>query len=434
MLNPLVSCSVYAFEMLIIYVFFSRISDRKATAMKTFLIGILLFEAGSGINLLFQNNLWINTAVSIAIRILFCVLCFDVKAVLAACYSVVLVVMNFALELISVLVISAITGTETIDYNSNLALLVLECSTSKILFFVTCLIMSHIIKPHSGLSKYQLSLFFFPLCSALCLMIFWFICTRDNVTYDIQLLLSVASVIIFGSTVLLFVTYQHQIDAEREHLRVKSENERLQTEKSYYDILEQQNQQLMIYTHDTKNHLAAIQSLSTDPAINEYIAKLLNQLKVYSSNCHSGNKMLDVMINKYVIDCNRRGIQFDYYLKSCNMKRLDDIDLVAILGNLMDNAITAAEKSNDKKISLETTQRNGYSVIIISNSCDSAPTIHGGQLVTSKVDKKLHGFGLKSVAKTLKRYSGDFSWEYNELYHEFIVTVMVSEKSADAFI
>ena len=424
MLNPLVSCSVYAFEMLIIYVFFSRISERKTTSMKTFLIGILLFEAGSGINLLFQNNLWINTAVSIAIRILFCVLCFDVKAVLAGCYSVVLVVLNFALELISVLVISAITGTETIDYNSNLALLVLECSTSKILFFVTCLVMSHIIKPHSGFSKYQLSLFFFPLCSALCLMIFWFICTRDSVTYDIQLLLSVASVIIFGSTVLLFITYQHQIDAESEHLRVKSENERLQTEKSYYDILEQQNQQLMIYTHDTKNHLAAIQSLSTDPAIDEYIAKLLNQLKDYSSNCHSGNKMLDVMINKFVIDCKRRGIQFDYYLKSCNLKRLDDIDLVAILGNLMDNAITAAAKSNDKKISLETTQRNGYSVIIISNSCDSAPTIHAGQLVTSKDDKKLHGFGLKSVAKILKRYNGDFSWEYNELYREFIVTVM----------
>ena len=71
MLNPLVSCSVYAFEMLIIYVFFSRFSERKTTALKTFLIGILLFEAGSGINLLFQNNLWINTAVSIAIRFLF---------------------------------------------------------------------------------------------------------------------------------------------------------------------------------------------------------------------------------------------------------------------------------------------------------------------------------------------------------------------------
>ena len=139
--------------------------------------------------------------------------------------------------------------------------------------------------------------------------------------------------------------------------------------------------------------------------------------------------MLDVMINKFVIDCSRREIQFDYYLKSCNLKTLDDIDLVAILGNLMDNAIAAAAQSMDKKISLETTQRNGYSVIIITNSCESAPEIYGGQLVTSKEDKKLHGFGLKSVAKTLKQYNGDFSWDYSEEHREFVVTVMISEKA-----
>lgn len=260
-------------------------------------------------------------------------------------------------------------------------------------------------------------------------MIFWFICTRDNVAYDTQLLLSLASVILFGSTVLLFITYQHQIDAESEHLRVKSENERLQTEKSYYDILEQQNQQLMIYTHDTKNHLTAIQSLSSDPAINEYIAKLLNQLKEYSSNCHSRNKMLDVMIDKFVIDCNRRGIQFDYYVKSCNLLGVDDIDLVAILGNLMDNAMTAAEQSAGKRISLETTKRNGYSVIIVTNSCDTAPVIHGQQLVSSKTDKRFHGFGLKSVAKTLKKYGGDFAWDYNDLNREFVVTAMLATKA-----
>ena len=84
MLNPYVSCLVYAFEMLIIYVFFSRISIRKGTVLKTFIIGLLLFEAGAVINLLFQNNLWINTAVSIAIRILFCIFCVDLMLV---CYE-----------------------------------------------------------------------------------------------------------------------------------------------------------------------------------------------------------------------------------------------------------------------------------------------------------------------------------------------------------
>ena len=130
----------------------------------------------------------------------------------------------------------------------------------------------------------------------------------------------------------------------------------------------------MVYAHDTKNHLSAIQSLNTDPAIERYIVALLDQLKTYTSNCHSGNMMLDVIINKYVLDCELRNIQFTYYVRSCNLVHVEDIDLVAILGNLMDNALTAAETSVKRFVSLETTIRNGYSVVVISNSCDTAPS------------------------------------------------------------
>lgn len=425
MLNPVVSCAIYAFDMLIIYIFFSRIAEKGPSTVKCILIGFFLFEFGSACNLVFQNNLLINTIVSMAIRIGFGIYCFNIRPFQAVCYSVILVVINFALELVSVLAISALTSTEPVDYNSNFALLAVECSSCKILLFLTCLILSNVVVPHARWSKYQLSLLFFPVASSVCLAIFWYICLQDNTTPKVQYLLAVSSIIIFSSTVLLFITYQHQIEIDGERIRMKSENQRLQTEKSYYDILEQQNQQLMVYAHDTKKHLAAIQSLNTDPSIERYIKALSDQLKSYSSNCHSGNMMLDIIINKYVLDCERRSILFDYYVKSCNLKHVEDIDLVAILGNLMDNALTAAEQSERRIVSLETTVRNGYSVVVISNSCDVAPNTHGGQLVTAKEDKKLHGYGLKSVHKTLKNYHGDYSWEYNDLERIFVVTVMI---------
>lgn len=429
MLNPVVSCAVYAVDMIIIYLFFSRIAEKKISTLKCLLFGLFLFEVGSALNLVFKNNLLINTLVSIATRLIFGAYCFDIRLFQTVCYSIILVVINFALELISVLAISSLTRTDPVDYNSNLALLIVECSTCKILLFLTCLILSHVVVPNARWSKHQLSLLFFPISSSVCLAIFWYICLQDNISPNIPYLLAISSIIIFGSTVLLFITYQHQIEIDSERLRVKSENDRLQTEKSYYDILEQQNQQLMVYAHDTKNHLSAIQSLNTDPAIERYIVALLDQLKSYSSNCHSGNMMLDVIIGKYVLECERRNIQFDYYVRSCNLKHVQDIDLVAILGNLMDNALTAAALSEKRFVSLETTVRNGYSVIVISNSCDTVPHTHGGRLVTAKEDKKLHGYGLKSVCKALRKYSGDYGWEYKEIERTFIVTAMIGEPS-----
>ena len=73
-----------------------------------------------------------------------------------------------------------------------------------------------------------------------------------------------------------------------------------------------------------------------------------------------------------------------------------------VFGNLMDNAMTAAEKSSEKRLTLETGWRNNYSVAVIRNSCDTRPKTNKGRLVTTKPDSRLHGYGLKSVANTLK--------------------------------
>ena len=186
----------------------------------------------------------------------------------------------------------------------------------------------------------------------------------------------------------------------------------------------------MLYAHDAKNHLAAIGSLSDDPKIGGYLSKLSAQLSDYTRNCHSGNKMLDVMIHKFAVDCSMRNIHFEYDVKLCNLNEVEDIDLVAILGNLIDNAVSAAEKSREKRVSLATARRNAYSVIVISNSCDAQPKTSGTHLVTSKENKSAHGFGLKSVRKTLRKYNGDYEWTYDANRCLFVVTAMVGSHSS----
>lgn len=212
-------------------------------------------------------------------------------------------------------------------------------------------------------------------------------------------------------------------------MQIQSELNRLQTEQSYYQILDQQNQELMIYAHDAKKHLAAIQALNEDPAIGSYVTKLSEQLKDYSKSHSSGNKLLDVMLHKYEIDCKMRGIAFEYDVKTCNLSQLEDIDLVAILGNLLDNAVTAAEQSTEKYISLSTVYRNRYSVIIVSNSCDKPPKQSGNRLISTKSGAGLHGFGVKSVAKSIQKYDGDYEWEYDGQKRLFTVTVMIGSMS-----
>lgn len=426
MLNPLFSLCVYLIEMVISYIFFSSLSRPKRNSLRIILVGSLLFSCASGVNIIFRNNGLINGLTTLLINAVFSRSCFDCPLQKSFFYTAILAVLNAALEVAIISASSYIAGDSFLGYNSNFQLLIFQAITIKTLYFLIILVLIKTI--HSGDTSNAIPLEFlaFPALTTVCQFISWYICARLDTRYEVQFLLSISSCCLFVATVLLFFAYSHQVKKERQTIQIQNELDRLQTEQSYYQILDQQNQQLMIYAHDAKKHLAAIQALNEDPEIGSYVTKLSEQLKDYSRSRNSGNKLLDVMLHKYEIDCKMRGISFEYDVKVCNLSQLEDIDLVAILGNLLDNAVTASEQSSEKCISLTTVYRNRYSVIIVSNSCDTPPKQSGHRLISTKAGTGLHGFGLKSVAKAIKKYDGDYEWDYDSDKHLFTFTVMVS--------
>ncbi len=429
MLNPFFSLCVYLVEMVISYIFFFAIFENRYPPIKCLFIGSILFALGSTVNIICNNNGVINVLATFVINILFAHICFDANLYKGLFYSALLGIINGAVEVTVVFISSFMTSSEFLKYNTSFILSISQAITIKMLYFSIILILIKFIHPENNQSAIPIEFLIYPTTTTACQAVFWYICAQPDISYLVQFLLSLASVCLFISSILLFITYSHQVKKESEALQVKSELSRLLTEQSYYQILDQQNQQLMIYAHDAKKHLAAIQALNDDPRIENYVLKLSEQLADYTHNCHSGNKLLDVMIHKYFIDCEMKGIRFDYEVKLCNLTVVEDIDLVAILGNLMDNAITAAEQSLDKRVSLATAIRNTYNVIVISNSCDKPPKTSGNHLISSKEDKIVHGFGLKSIARALKKYNGDFEWIYDLPSQTFTVTVMLSGRS-----
>lgn len=429
MLNPIFSFCVYQMEMIISYIFYGAVFETRFTPAKRLLIGGLLFSLGSGINLLLRNNATMNILSTFALTALYGSSCFDSTVLKSLFYSAIMGIINAAVEVAVVSLSSYVTGTAFGEYNSNFTLALFQAVLIKTFYFLIILILIKVLSPKENRNTFPLTFLIYPICAAGCQTIFWHICGMPDMDYHIQFLLSLASICIFASSILLFVTYSHQLKAASLSLQMQNELNRLQAEQSYYQILDQQNQQLMIYAHDAKKHLAAIQSLNNDPQINDYVAKLSKQLVDYTRNCHSGNKLLDVMLHKYAVDCELRGVRFEHDVKVCNLSQLDDIDLVAILGNLLDNAVTAAEQSQSKRIILNTVHRNAYSVIILSNSCDTQPKQSGGRLLSTKDNVNFHGFGLKSVAKAISKYQGDFEWSYDAEKHVFTVTVMIADKA-----
>lgn len=427
MTNPAIAFLTYFLELIVAYIFFSRISERKYPVIISLGIGAIIFGIGAVMNLIFKNNLLINSFLMLMMHFLFVLLCFSLRLRSNIFFTIILCALCAALEIVPILLMSALTEGHPADHVSNMLLFAFEFTISKSLYLISSLLLSKAINRKSVAvtsAKPSGSMLLYPIIILVTLVLFHYIGMNEPISVEGQYIMGVVSIGVLLATAILVFINLHQSEQENEFLRMRSELARVKQEKSYYDLLDKQNQQLMMYAHDAKNHLAAIQSLNEDPQIQGYVDKLSNELERYAKGCHSGNKLLDVILNRYAQECEKRGLCFEYDVKVYNLKNIDDTDLVTILGNLLDNAIEAAEKTEEKTVYLETSLRNAYKVIVIQNSSLPPPKSHG-HLQTSKTDQAIHGFGLRSVAKCLKKYGGDMHWDYDIGTHIFTMTVMV---------
>ena len=86
------------------------------------------------------------------------------------------------------------------------------------------------------------------------------------------------------------------------------------------------------------------------------------------------------------------------------IKCIDASHITVLFGNIIDNAIEAAEMSEEKIINISVRIQGQYVSIYIENSFNSQYS--NINLITTKKDKNLHGFGMKNVKRIVEECNG----------------------------
>jgi sensor histidine kinase regulating citrate/malate metabolism len=91
----------------------------------------------------------------------------------------------------------------------------------------------------------------------------------------------------------------------------------------------------------------------------------------------------------------------------------------------LDNALEAAETAPEHLRFLHLTVRriNAMLIVKVENGYGEAPTQENGNLLTSKMDKAFHGWGLKSVQTAAEHYDGVINTEYTDGIFKTVVTL-----------
>lgn len=179
----------------------------------------------------------------------------------------------------------------------------------------------------------------------------------------------------------------------------------IESQLYHYKELEKINTEIKCFKHDYINHIKCIRSMLSNKEYDDllkYFNKLSDSFPSASFLFETGNYIADAILTEKQSNFpDGVSIKFDGIIPT----NIDNTDLCIILSNALDNAAEACSSlSGDKIISVYGAQKHGYFILKIKNP--TVNTFVNGRIMTTKPDKENHGFGLRNIKRTVKKYNG----------------------------
>ena len=411
-------------ECLVFFDFYEsiKISNTKLKNLSLLFVGYILMSV---INILFNYNVVINFIIFAIFHYLFLQFLYKHKTAFALLYTLLIACLVLITEQSIMEIIAIITGNQTNDFVNDMPSYIILIVLSKSFLFLFLKIVSNITNKFRANERMQITSIIYPLSLMLILIDFSIVSNYTDPSDGIRTLLAISSLTLICAVIVTCILQQKQSQKEHELLELKAYQQEQEINTTYFELLEHQNDELQIFVHDTKKHYRTIYGLTETPVkLKEYIEGIVNDLEKTNQIGKTSNKLLDLIISKYNYICDKAGIVFEKNIHQSNLNFINDNDLTSIFNNLFDNAVEAAKTSQKKSIFFGLNKVGNMLVIDITNSCDVPPVVKNNKLISTKNDDGLHGYGFKSICRSVKKYNGDIEWEYKSETQEFVVSII----------
>ena len=421
---------MYLFEFLLFWYYSDSLFDaKKSNSKRVFLM--LLNTAFLGA--VYQFNItYINAILMFITYVLLLLYLYNISFKTAVFHSLIFMVVMLASEILVMAISSALyKGFNAFESSPSAYLIMI--STSKLIYFSLMIIILKIFAQKENTepyNKYFWLLFIMPLTSIMVLVCFRYIAYQIQLTQTMSVLWIISCIGLLFANILVFIIYEYSLKNTKELYELKAMQDREEQDKRYFEIIEQANKDMRIFSHDIKNHFMQIRNLESIEAVQSYIDGIYPNIEKFSFTGISKNKMLDLIISKYATLCEKKNIKFSVDVKTANLSYVSDTDLSTLMNNLLDNAVEAAEKSDGGFIQVNVFSKNDiYDGLVIKNSCSVAPITENGDLKTTQHNKEMHGIGTKSIRKTLKKYNAVYGWGYDKDLKIFKTDIVFLKKN-----
>jgi signal transduction histidine kinase len=230
---------------------------------------------------------------------------------------------------------------------------------------------------------------------------------KPGITYGAMIVLSILFQIV--CVTLLFLFYSREQYKSLNRLREEYNEKQV----DYYKTLLSQEEDTKKFRHDIRNHIICIEELletGKPEDAKSYIQDIHHSLDKIASIYDTGNDIINAIINYYVNKSKEEHIKIHVKGRILQELNIPMMHLSTIVSNLMSNAYEATIKINsdsDKDILVEIHSGSKYLEFIVKNPTVTDRVRLDEKMLTTKLDKRNHGFGIQNIKEVLSKYDGE---------------------------
>lgn len=222
----------------------------------------------------------------------------------------------------------------------------------------------------------------------------------------------------------------HAYHLQRAELRTRHELENIQMilENQYMQYQQAQEAvDIINYKyHDLKHHILVLRTEENDKRRNQYLDRMEEEICAYEAQNKTGNKVLDTLLTAKSLYCRKNDIIMTSVVDGTLFGFMDVMDICSIFGNALDNAIEHEKQILDKDkriINVKAYAQQRFLIIRFENYCEDLVVFQEELPVTTKTDTREHGYGVKSLRYTVRKYGGEVNFELRDSW--FIVKILI---------
>ena len=365
-----------------------------------------------------------------------CSILYKEKIYAKSMFSITLLYNFYIVDIVIGNVLSVVLNEEILNvFYSDFSCRLIVCLIIKLINIIAVILLYKAFKKSGlDLSKRIWILFnvvmivFFSITTA-----FMTVYPNQNINREFEIMCMVISLSFLAMSIIVIYFFTYICSSFQQSKNLYLLQTSYETMEERLSVQAQNTKKLQKIRHDIKNHLANVKNLIAKKDIDN-AQHLLNEIIGQTENISigisqtSGNSIIDAIVAYKATVCYNKEINIEYFLEELPELYIDLIDISSVISNLLDNAVEATEKTENPHIIIKILMCRKYLTIFVKNSYNEnfQPIIENDNLITTKSDKSIHGYGIQIVNEIALKYDGNCQMQFDESY--FITNVLLKNR------